>query len=256
MNGEIASGCLNLGLVTITILENLILIPPGATKVPSLTVENYVKGIYFLAAADGGPITEVVVSTGEISREMGVSPGSVTGMLKSLTEDGLTTYTPYEGVRLTEEGRRLALKVIRRHRLLETFLVEVLQMPWDEVHEEAEILEHAVSDRLIDRMDNYLGTPDVDPHGDPIPKADGTLPAAKGQPLKELQGGVKFRVVRVSDQDSAFLRYLTESGIVLGATGKVLENRREAGAILFEVAGKNLILGHEAASNVQVVIIK
>lgn len=225
-------------------------------SVPSLTVENYVKGIYFIAAASGQPITDAMVSTGEISRELGVSPGSVTGMLKSLTEDGLTTYTPYEGVQLTEEGRRLALRVIRRHRMLETFLVEVLKMPWDEVHEEAEILEHAVSDRLIDRMDLHLGSPNLDPHGDPIPRSDGTLPAVKGQPLKELQGGDKFRVVRVSDQDSAFLRYLTESGIVLGATGKVLDNRREAGAILFEVDGKNLILGHEAASNVQVVISK
>lgn len=221
----------------------------------SLTVENYVKLIYQIAAGEPGTDGSGVVSTGEISREMGVSPGSVTSMLKTLTEAGLTTYTPYEGAQLTEHGRRLALKVIRRHRLLETFLVRTLAMPWDEVHEEAEHLEHAVSDRLIDRMDAYLGSPLVDPHGDPIPRADGHIPAVMGQPLKDVPDHEQFCVVRVKDQDSKFLRYLTDCGIVLGATGRVLENRPEAGAISFELGGKRQMLGHEAAGRVMVDVI-
>lgn len=221
----------------------------------SLTVENYVKTIHQIAAESGDPVNDVIVSTGQIAKEMGVSPGSVTGMIKTLTEANLTTYTPYEGVRLTEPGRRLALKVIRRHRLLETFLTRTLHMPWDEVHEEAEILEHAVSDRLIDRIDDFLNTPEVDPHGDPIPRADGTVPPVQGQPLCELSENAQFIVVRVKDQDSNFLRYLTDCGIVLGATGKVTENRRVSGAISFELMGKQLMLGHEAASRVIVDIL-
>lgn len=217
---------------------------------PSLTVENYVKTIHQIAAESGNPVCDVVVSTGQIAKEMGVSPGSVTGMIKTLTEANLTTYTPYEGVRLSESGRRLALKVIRRHRLLETFLVKTLHMPWDEVHEEAEILEHAVSDRLIDRIDDYLNTPVVDPHGDPIPRADGTIPSVQGEPLCDVPGNSSFRVVRVKDQDSNFLRYLTDCGIILNAVGRVIENRRESGAVAFELDGKHLMLGHDAAGRV------
>jgi len=223
--------------------------------VASLTVENYVKTIHQLATAQAEAGEDSVVSTGRIAKELGVSPGSVTGMIKTLTEANLTTYTPYEGVRLTDPGRRLALKVIRRHRLLETFLVRTLQMPWDEVHEEAEHMEHAVSDRLVDRMDEYLNSPKVDPHGDPIPRADGTVPAVQGRPLKDIPAGTAFEVVRVMDQDSKFLRYLTDCGLVLGAHGKVCENRPEAGAVSVEIAGQRIILGHDAAGDVLVDIV-
>ncbi len=216
----------------------------------SLTVENYVKTIHQIAAREAGTDGRSVVSTGQIAKEMGVSPGTVTGMIKTLTEAGLTTHTPYEGVRLTEPGLRLALKVIRRHRLLETFLVRTLNMPWDEVHEEAEHMEHAVSDRLIDRLDDYLNLPVVDPHGDPIPRADGTVPAVLGYPLKDMVALNSFRVVRVIDQDPKFLRYLTDCGVILGAMGKVIENRPEAGAVLFEIDGKRQMLGQEAAGRV------
>ena len=129
-------------------------------------------------------------------------------MLKTLSEANLATYTPYEGARLTDSGQRLAMKVIRRHRLLERFLAETLTMSWDEVHEEAEHMEHAASERLIDRIDAYLGYPAVDPHGDPIPRADGSLAETEGVPLARCQPGQHFRVVRVMDQDPAFLRYL------------------------------------------------
>src|SRR4051812_42575579 len=163
------------------------------SAVPSLTVENYVKTIALISGRDQSGDK---VGTGEIAAALGVSPGTVTGMLKTLSEASLATYTPYEGAKLTPAGERLAMKVIRRHRLLELFLVQTLRMPWDEVHEEAEHMEHAASERLIDRIDAFLGHPAVDPHGDPIPRVDGSLPAPEGCPLTKLPRGEHFRVVR------------------------------------------------------------
>jgi DtxR family Mn-dependent transcriptional regulator len=175
-------------------------------------------------------------------------------MLKTLSEADLATYTPYEGAQLTASGRRLALKVLRRHRLVELFLAQTLDMPWDEVHEEAEHMEHAVSERLVDRIDAYLGQPAVDPHGDPIPRADGSLPEPElgGTPLSELARGQRFRVVRVVDQDPAFLRYLTECGLDLGAVGTLAENRPEAGALVLQLRDRPIALGFDAASKVLV----
>src|SRR4051794_22893709 len=139
--------------------------------VASLTIENYVKAIYQLSAEGGGEIA----ATGKLAETLGVSPSTVTSMLKTLSESGLAKYTPYEGARLTGAGRSLALRVLRRHRLIELFLVQTLKFAWDEVHAEAENMEHAVSDLLIDRIDAFLGRPESDPHGDPIPRADGTV---------------------------------------------------------------------------------
>lgn len=216
---------------------------------PSLTVENYVKTIYQIASrsAQGS-----CVATGELAQAMGVSPGTVTGMLKTLSEADLATYTPYEGARLTPAGERLAMMVLRRHRLVEQFLVQTLKMPWDEVHEEAEHLEHAVSERLIDRIDAFLGYPDVDPHGDPIPRRDGSLPERGGRPLSELAAGQSFRLCRVVDQDPAFLRYLTDCGLDLGTHAEVLENRPEAGAIVLRAGTRHIALGRDAAAKVLV----
>ena len=215
---------------------------------PSLTVENYLKTIALIAAHRAGDL----VSTGELAQALNVSPGTVTGMLKTLSEADLATYTPYEGARLTPAGQRLALKVIRRHRLLELFLVQTLNMAWDEVHEEAEHMEHAVSDRLIDRIDAFLSHPEVDPHGDPIPSADGTLSEPEGTPLANLGRGQRFRVVRVVDQDPAFLRYLSECGLDLHASGELVENRPEAGALVFRIRERAVALGHVAAMKVLV----
>jgi DtxR family transcriptional regulator, Mn-dependent transcriptional regulator len=219
--------------------------------VPSLTVENYVKTIALIAARDptGSP-----VGTGELAQALNVSPGTVTGMLKTLSEANLATYTPYEGARLTESGQRLAMKVIRRHRLLERFLAETLTMSWDEVHEEAEHMEHAASERLVDRIDAYLGYPTVDPHGDPIPRADGSLTEIPGIPLARCQPGQRFRVVRVMDQDPAFLRYLSECGLDLNATGDLIENRPESGALVCRLGGQNVAFGLGAAGKVLVVV--
>jgi DtxR family Mn-dependent transcriptional regulator len=217
-----------------------------------LTVENYVKSIALIASRIKG---NQPVGTGELAQALSVSPGTVTGMLKTLSEANLATYTPYEGARLTPAGERLAMKVIRRHRLLELFLVETLNMPWDEVHEEAEHMEHAASERLIDRIDAFLGHPAVDPHGDPIPRADGSLAEPEGTPLSALPPGQAFQVVRVVDQDPAFLRYLSECGLDLHARGTLLENRPESGALVCRLLQRNrpIALGREAAGKVLVV---
>jgi len=217
--------------------------------VPSLTVENYVKTIYLLATRK--PDGEAV-ATGELAQALDVSPGTVTGMLKTLSQADLSIYTPYEGARLTPSGRRLGLAVLRRHRLVELFLAHTLAMPWAEVHEEAENIEHAVSERLVDRIDEFLGRPAVDPHGDPIPRADGTLPEPGGQPLSTLERGQTFRLVRVVDQDPGFLRYLTECGLDLGTEGVLQENRPEAGAVTLMVDGRSFAMGTIAAGKVLV----
>jgi DtxR family transcriptional regulator, Mn-dependent transcriptional regulator len=219
--------------------------------VPSLTVENYVKTIALIAARRPG---DAMVSTGELAGALNVAPGTVTGMLKTLSEACLATYTPYEGARLTDAGQRLAMKVIRRHRLLERFLAETLTMTWDEVHEEAEHMEHAASERLIDRIDAFLGYPAVDPHGDPIPRADGSLAEPEGISLARCQAGEHFRIVRVMDQDPAFLRYLSECGLELNATGELLENRPESGALVCRLDGRTIALGSTAAGKLLVVL--
>jgi DtxR family Mn-dependent transcriptional regulator len=173
-------------------------------------------------------------------------------MLKTLSESGLAEYMPYEGARLTDAGRSLALRVLRRHRLIELFLVHTLNLSWDEVHEEAENMGHAVSDLLVDRMDAYLGHPATDPHGDPIPKPDGTLPRSPGRRLSDLAVGERFRIARVTEQSSDFLRYLTETGLKLGARGSVLANRTEAGVITVEVDGQATTLARDVAGRLLV----
>ena len=215
----------------------------------SLTVENYVKMIYLIEQRSPHG---AAVATGTIAHALEVSPGTVTGMLKTLSEADLATYIPYEGARLTPSGGRLALAVLRRHRLVELFLARTLAMPWDEVHEEAENLEHAVSERLVDRIDAFLGNPDVDPHGDPIPRADGSLAEPPGVPLSTLGEGTIFRLARVVDQGTAFLRYLADCGLHLETMGRVIENRQASGAIVLGVGDRSVALGRDAADKVLV----
>ncbi|MBL9091906.1 MAG: metal-dependent transcriptional regulator [Planctomycetaceae bacterium] len=214
----------------------------------SLTVENYLKTIWQICAAEAGK----PAATGVVAESLGVSPGTVTSMLKTLGETGLATYTPYEGVRLTPQGTQLALRVMRRHRLIELFLSTTLKMTWDEVHEEAEHMEHAVSDLLIDRIDAFLGYPKSDPHGDPIPQADGTLDEPAGRSLAECGTGEKFRFSRVLDQSPDFLRFLTESNLTIGAHGEVKANRVESGALTVIVDGQTTTLGRDAAQKILV----
>jgi DtxR family Mn-dependent transcriptional regulator len=214
---------------------------------PSQTVEDYLKAVYRLGAISTAP-----VSTGELARAMGVSPGTVTSMLKSLAEAGLASYVPYEGVRLTEFGAALAVRVLRRHRLIELFLVKTLDLSWDEVHEEAEGMEHAVSELLIDRIDAFLDHPKVDPHGDPIPSVDGAMESLPQKTLAQCEVGDSFRLVRVLDQSPEFLRFLTESGLPLGIEGKVVSNRKESGAVTIVIADQEATLGLQVAEKLLV----
>ncbi len=214
----------------------------------SLTVENYVKAIFQICFAQSGR----PAATGQVAEALSVSPGTVTSMLKTLSESGLATYAPYEGVRLTAAGSALALRVMRRHRLIELFLVKTLKLAWDEVHEEAEHMEHAVSDRLIDRIDEFLGFPQADPHGDPIPRADGSLETPASRTLGECPVGFQFCLVRVLDQSSEFLRFLTEAGISLGARGEVIASSAAGGVLTVAVDGRQTSLGREAAEKILV----
>jgi DtxR family Mn-dependent transcriptional regulator len=222
-----------------------------STTVPSLTVENYVKTIFQISSdQEGKP-----ASTGQIASALGVLPGTVTSMLKTLDAARLATHKPYEGVSLTRAGRMLALRMIRRHRLIELFLLRTLEMTWDEVHDEAEHMEHAVSDLLIDRIDSFLGHPDVDPHGDPIPRGESmTMVAtdAEACSLAEVADGGRFRLARVLDQSSEFLRYLTESGLTLGTVGEVERNPDGAGLMRIRVGRDSLALAIDAAGKIMV----
>ena len=219
----------------------------------SLTIENYVKAIYQLSASSSGPATGgSAAATGKLAEALRVSPGTVTSMLKTLSESGLAEYVPYEGARLTEAGQTLALRVLRRHRLIELFLARTLDLSWDEVHEEAENMEHAVSDLLVDRIDKFLGRPATDPHGDPIPRADGTVAGESGRRLSQLAAGQKFRVVRVLEQTPEFLRYLTETGLTLDASGVVAASRAESGTITVEIRGQTTTLSREVADRLLV----
>ncbi|HEY4308602.1 MAG TPA: metal-dependent transcriptional regulator [Pirellulales bacterium] len=218
----------------------------------SLTVENYLKTIYQICAAqDGKP-----AATGQVASALNVSPGTVTSMLKTLGDSKLATYTPYEGARLTTAGKSLALRILRRHRLIELFLTKTLDLSWDEVHEEAENMEHAVSDLLVDRIDAFLNYPHVDPHGDPIPRADGSLPDERLRSLADCEVGAQFRLARVIDQSPEFLRYLSEAGLPLGAMGRVKVNRAEAGIVTVSVSGEDTTLGRPAAEKILVAAVE
>jgi DtxR family Mn-dependent transcriptional regulator len=222
--------------------------PCRSHALPSLTIENYIKTIYQICARQ----QDRAAATGQIAEVLRVAPGTVTSMMKTLAESGLASYTPYEGVHLTEAGRSLALRVLRRHRLLELFLVRTLDLSWDEVHEEAEHMEHAVSDWLVDRIDAFLGFPEADPHGDPIPKADGTVKKDPSRSLAEWEVGRSFRLVRVLDQAPEFLRYLSEAGLHLGAQGEVSGHHAEAGVVTVRCQDREIAMARAAAEKLLV----
>ncbi|MDQ3769172.1 MAG: metal-dependent transcriptional regulator, partial [Actinomycetota bacterium] len=186
----------------------------------SQAIEDYAKAIYALEHRAGGP-----VSTNELAERLGVTPGSASAMLKKLSVRGLVDHQPYRGVRLTAAGRRVALEVLRHHRLLEVFLVEVLDVPWDRVHAEAEVLEHVLSEELEELISAKLGDPRLDPHGDPIPTAALTIEEGETRSLEELEPGARGRFVRVSDSDPAMLRYLSERGISPGDPIEVVDRQ-------------------------------
>jgi DtxR family Mn-dependent transcriptional regulator len=188
-------------------------------------VEDYLKAIYDLELV-GEP-----ASTNDIADRLAVSPASVSGMVRRLADQGLVTHEPYHGVRLTEDGRRAALRTLRRHRILECYLTEVLGYPWDRVHAEAERLEHAASEELVERMASALGDPVHDPHGAPIPTRDGRVEESSLRTLAEVAPGEQVRVRRVHDKEPARLRYLAELGIRPGSVIRILDKAPFEGPI-------------------------
>ncbi len=194
-------------------------------RLPSSTVENYLKQLYLeqRAGSDGG---QGVVPMGRLALAMGVVPGTATSMVKTLADSDLVKYEPRGGVRLTRAGEQLALHVLRRHRLVELFLVKVLQLDWSVVHEEADALEHVISDRVLERIDEMLGHPTADPHGDPIPNDKGHFHEPRRMSLADCPVDIPQTVARVLDQGPQFLQFAERSGLTPGAT--VTVGRRDA----------------------------
>jgi DtxR family Mn-dependent transcriptional regulator len=219
-----------------------------AAEAPSEAVEDYAKAIHALAARTGEP-----VSTNALAERLGVSPGSVTAMLKRMGEMRLVRHEPYHGVSLTPTGEKVALEVIRHHRLIESYLAEALGMPWDRVHDEAEVLEHYISEELEQRMASALGDPSHDPHGDPIPSAELDLTDERTVALAELEPGADATFSRVSDADPEMLRYLADRGIRPGARLRVTAVEPFGGPLVVRAEGRDHPLGGELAASMRVV---
>ena len=213
----------------------------------SEAIEDYAKAIYTLARRGDAPVT-----TNALAERLGVTPGSVSGMLKRLADQGLARHEPYHGVRLTREGERVALSVLRHHRLLELYLVEHLDVPWDRVHEEAEALEHVISADLEARIASKLGHPTHDPHGDPIPDADLIIDEGNTRSLAEMAVGDRGRFVRVSDSDPEMLRYLTGLGIALGDELRVVDRQPFDGPLTVSFGDMEHALGGRLARAMRV----
>jgi DtxR family Mn-dependent transcriptional regulator len=218
---------------------------------PSSTVENYLKAIYLGSSTLTQP--QRLLPMGHLASALGVAPGTATTMVKTLAESGLVKYEPYAGVALTAAGQKLAAMVVRRHRVVELFLVRVMGYGWDEVHDEAEQLEHVVSDRLIDRMDEMLGRPEVDPHGDPIPDAKGVVKPQQAQTLLTCPLHTPVTITRVIDQDKGFLRFIESHHLKPGESIEVED--RDAASDSVRVRGKDdhrITIGTRAASKLLV----
>jgi DtxR family Mn-dependent transcriptional regulator len=209
--------------------------------------ENYAKALYELQARGSAP-----VGTKAVALRVGVTPASASGMLKRLADEGVVEYEPYHGARLTPEGERIALEMIRHHRLLELFLAEVLEMPWDRVHAEAEVLEHHISEELEELIAAKLGQPALDPHGDPIPDRDLAITAEESVPLSDLETGERGVFARVSDSDSSMLRYLAEREIQPGDRLLVRSKEPFGGPLIVEIAGRSHPLGAQLAESMRV----
>jgi DtxR family transcriptional regulator, Mn-dependent transcriptional regulator len=200
------------------------------TVQPSSSVGDYLKAIWELAGAGAA-------STKDVADRLSVSSASVTGMFGRLQDMGLVRYERYRGASLTRRGSREALRLVRRHRLIETFLMEHLGYSWQDVHEEAERLEHAVSDEFTERLAELLGHPERDPHGDPIPAADGTLITESSRPLSEVEAGQRVRIVKVDDESASVLNHLGDRGLIPGRTIGVKEVRAVDGVVTVEDEG-------------------
>lgn len=206
-------------------------------------IENYIKNIYKLSA-DGK------VTTSSLSERLQISPASVSEMIKKLAEEGTLMHTPYKGVELTDEGKRLALRIIRKHRLWEMFLVQVLHFGWDEIDDEAERFEHIMSDKMEEKIDHALGHPLIDPHGDPIPTKDGEIKCSMSYPISESAEGSTVRVLRVSDSNSDLLQYVSSIGVSLNTKIVIKQKMRFDNSMLVVINNKEVNISSTIASNI------
>jgi DtxR family Mn-dependent transcriptional regulator len=214
----------------------------------STSAEDYLKAIYKIETdGDGAP-----VSTGAIAKAMDVSPASASNMVKRLADLDFLTYTAYEGATLTDHGQKVALEVIRHHRLLELYLKEVMGFEWGEIHDEAERLEHHISERFEDRIEEMLGHPTRDPHGHPIPARDGTVNELSTHPLSDLPSGETARIDHISDEDGDVLHLLEQRGLLPGATVEVIESRPLEGILVVSVDEEEQLIGEPVAAKVHV----
>jgi DtxR family Mn-dependent transcriptional regulator len=207
-------------------------------------IENYLKNIYKLSSNEGK------VTTSSLSEKLQISPASVSEMIKKLAEEGTLTHTPYKGVELTEEGKLLALRIIRKHRLWEMFLVEVLHFGWDEIDDEAERFEHIMSDKMEEKIDHVLGHPSVDPHGDPIPTRDGEIHCSMSYPLNEAKEGATVRILRVSDSNSEMLQYVSSIGISLNKEIQIKQKMNFDNSMLVKINSKEIIISSTITSSI------
>ncbi|NIP29288.1 MAG: metal-dependent transcriptional regulator [Candidatus Dadabacteria bacterium] len=212
----------------------------------SQSVEDYLKAIYEIQE------TNDKVSTNSLSEKLDIAPASVTSMVKKLSKKKLITHKRYQGVRLTDSGRKIALEIIRHHRLVELYLKEALGVPWDQVHEEAEKWEHVLSEDLEDRIDKFLGYPTSDPHGSPIPSRDGTMILKDSKNLIEVEPGATVKIAEVSDHDSELLRYFGNMGLYPETKIKVVSVEPFKGPITLVVKGEKYSIGREAAKYISV----
>ena len=217
---------------------------PAATESLTAPVEDYLKAIYTIGRGTGA------AATNEIAQRLALAPASVSGMVRRLADQGLLAYERYHGVKLTETGRRAALRTLRRHRVIEAYLAQALGYPWDRVHAEAERLEHAASDELVDRMAATMGEPEVDPHGAPIPTRDGAVDETEYKSLAELAVDTPGVVVRVADEDPAMLRYLAELSVVPGKRVTVKSRAPYGGPITLVVGRAEVSVGPALAAHV------
>lgn len=212
----------------------------------SQAVEDYLKAIYKLESEDKG------AATSRLAQAMDVSSASATNMIKRLAEMGLVDYQSYKGARLTDAGRKIALEIIRHHRLLELYLLEVMGYSWDEVHDEAEKLEHHISEQFEDKIAELLDNPTHDPHGDPIPTKEGLLPESEQQPLTKAEQNHPYIIGRVRDQDPERLRYLESQGLLPGVRLSVQQRAPFEGPLTLEVEGTEKVVGHDLARTIMV----
>ncbi len=207
-------------------------------------IENYIKNIYKLSSNEGK------VTTSSLSERLQISPASVSEMIKKLAEEGTLTHTPYKGVELTPEGKQLALRIIRKHRLWEMFLVQVLHFRWDEIDDEAERFEHIMSDKMEEKIDHVLGHPLIDPHGDPIPTKAGEIICSMSYPMSESSEGSSVRVLRVSDSNSELLQYVSSIGISLHKMIEIKQKIRFDNSMLVKIDDKEIIISSMIAQNI------